>query len=217
MNKTSLKRKVFNLIPRFVTNIIFKNKINSNVAVSYNNAFLKNCKIRCNGENNKIILSSGASVAGCSFHFLGDNNTVYIGENAQLNKVEFWIEDSSNRINVGDGTTTSGQCQFAAIEGTVIDIGKDCMFSSQINLRTGDSHSIIQNGKRINESRDIKIGNHVWIGTQVNILKGTKICDNSIVGACSLVSAEFEEDGIIIAGVPAKKIKENIDWDRKRI
>ncbi|MBP2659028.1 MAG: hypothetical protein H6Q69_2060 [Firmicutes bacterium] len=39
------------------------------------------------------------------------------------------------------------------------------MFSHDVHIRNGDSHSIIdlQTKKRINFSKDIIIGDHVWI------------------------------------------------------
>ena len=67
---------------------------------------------------------------------------------------------------------------------------------------------------RINEPKDIVIGNHVWIGKRVQCLKGTVISDNSIVGAGSLVTKEFCESNVIVAGNVAKVIKKGVSWKR---
>ena len=55
-----------------------------------------------------------------------------------------------------------------------VKIGEDCMFAYDIDIRTGDSHSIIDknSGKRINYAQDISIGNHVWLASHCRILKG---------------------------------------------
>ena len=37
---------------------------------------------------------------------------------------------------------------------------------------------------------------------------------NSVVGQKSLVTRVFEEENVILAGVPAKIIKRDISWDR---
>ena len=46
------------------------------------------------------------------------------------------------------------------------------------------------------------------------ILKGAKISDGSVVGAMSLVNKKFEEENIVLAGVPARKIRGNVSWKR---
>lgn len=217
MNKTSLKRRIFNLIPRHATNVIFKNKIRGNIKTVYNNAFLKNCVITCNGNNNQLILGKNVTLNNCEFFVAGDNNTIIIGDGCMLHRVNFWIEESGNEINLGEKTTVGKNTSFSAIEGTKILIGKDCMFSSNIDVRTGDSHTILQNGERINPSKDVVIGEHVWVGQKVLILKGSSLAKNSIVGAGALVTSSYNQEGCIIAGVPSKIIKENISWERERL
>lgn len=112
--------------------------------------------------------------------------------------------------------TMGEKVELAACEGKTILIGDDCMFSHDIAFRTTDSHSIIDaHGKRQNKAKDIVIGKHVWIGLECLILKGCTIPDNCIVGAKSLVSASLEiKENSIVAGNPARVIKENINWCR---
>ena len=49
------------------------------------------------------------------------------------------------------------------------------------------------------------------------ILKGVTIPDNSIVATGSIVTREFKDKNVLIAGNPAKIIKEGVDWSRNRI
>ena len=92
------------------------------------------------------------------------------------------------------------------------------MFSHNIRLRTSDSHSIVDSkGNRINYSKNIVVGNHVWVGLESLILKGSVIADNSVVAARATVNKQFEQSGCIIAGAPAKQIKEDINWDRRKL
>lgn len=180
---------------------------------------MKKTRIRMKGINNKIIFNSkDVRLFNCSFFISGDNNTILIGEECNLNNCNFWMEDSNNIIQLGAKTTISGDTQIACIEGCKVMIGTDCMFSSDISIRTGDSHSIIDNeGTRINRSKNVSIGNHVWVGTKCIINKGSAIPDNSIVDAGSVVTKLFDESNIIVAGNPAKKIKSGIEWIRERI
>ena len=67
----------------------------------------------------------------------------------------------------------------------------------------------------MNRSKGIIIGNHVWVGNRVHILKNTVIPDNTIVGTKSIVNKPFEDTNTVIAGIPAQIVKKNINWDRR--
>lgn len=150
--------------------------------------------------------------------FKGRNNKIVVGNNVRLSGVTFWFEDDDNEIIIGDNTTMEGNNQLAACEGTKIIIGRDCMFAHNVNFRTTDSHSIInENGKRINPAKDIFVGNHVWIGTDAIILKGSNIPDNCIVSARALVTSHRYESCSVIGGIPARQINHGVNWLRERI
>lgn len=54
--------------------------------------------------------------------------------------------------------------------------------------------------------KKIKIGDNVWIGWGVIILKGVSIGDNSVIAAGSVVVSDIPEN-CIAAGNPAKLVK----------
>lgn len=148
----------------------------------------------------------------------GDNGTIKIGPKCYAVNTEFYIEDANGTIEVGKDTSLCGKAHLAVIEGTKIKIGENCLFSSEITFRTGDSHSLLDlKGNRINPSKDIEIKDHVWIGHKVSINKGVTIQENSVIGTGAIVTRTFLEGNVVIAGVPAKIVKENINWDAKRI
>ena len=187
-------------------------------SVTYNRCFFKKLNIKIRGTGNQIILKDFSKLLNTKIFVYGNNNTISIGKECLLNNVTLWIEDNNNEISIGDKTTFHGETHLAAIEGTKIAIGEDCMFSSNILFQTGDSHSIIDiENNRINSSRDIRIGNHVWVGTRVTCLKNTEISDNCIIGATATVCGKHLKSNCIIGGVPAKILKENINWLRQRI
>lgn len=83
-----------------------------------------------------------------------------------------------------------------------IEIGKFCMFSSDITLTNGthDKNSFEPSSKKL------KIGHGCWIGHGVKIIKGVTIGNNVIIGGGSVVINDIP-DNAIVAGVPAKVIK----------
>lgn len=92
------------------------------------------------------------------------------------------------------------------------------MLANDIIFRNGDSQSIldIHSKLRINYSKDISIGKHVWIGEKAIILKGVELGDNCIVATGSIVTKKFNGN-VIVAGNPATIKREGIKWIRERI
>lgn len=169
------------------------------------------------GSNNSIVIGDGCNINDTYIRFWGDDNHVTINDSCKI-AGRFLFDGTNQQLNIGRMTTFE-RVGIVIAEGTSVSIGEDCMFSYGIQLRTTDAHSIIDltTGMRSNQAQDLKIGNHVWVGAEVIIQKGSKIPNNSIVGIRSVVSGKFHTDHIAIAGVPAKIVKEMIDWDRKLI
>lgn len=183
------------------------------------NCQMKGCDVHSiHGKSNQILIKDGSTLLKCSFIINGNNNKIVIGNRCKMSNTTFWIKGNNNIIDIGDGTTVGIGTQFAALEGTSVVVGKDCMFSHDILVRTSDSHSIVDiDGKRINFSKNIIIGNHCWVGLQALILKGSVIPDNSVVAARATINKQFETAGCIMAGAPAKVVKQGINWDRRQL
>ncbi len=183
-------------------------------------AILRKCIILIVGTGNRIEID-GAEITrleSCHIIIHGNNNRIKIGKSVKTS-VNITIEDDNNRVLLGDRFRGGANSELAAIEGTTISFGSDCMLSGNICLRTGDSHSILDSTtlKRTNRSRSIVIGEHVWIGNTVLIFKGVQIGAHSIVGGGSVVSGKTYPEHSLIAGNPAVVVRENVDWMDERI
>lgn len=93
-----------------------------------------------------------------------------------------------------------------------IVFGKDNLMSWECLIMDTDYHKIFQDGELINSNKQIKIGNHVWMGARVIVLKGICIPDNCVIAAGSNVVKTYNEEACVIAGNPAKVVKNNIVW-----
>lgn len=183
-----------------------------------NGAALFRCRIDCKGKNNTILLDKQTLLTNCHIYIRGNDNVIAIGKQAHAKCAEFYIEDNCNRIQIGNNTNLCGQIHLACTEGKTITIGDGCMFSSQIVFRTGDSHSVLSTeGERINPAQDIIVGDRVWLGHRVLLNKGTVISADSVVGTGAVVTKAFTQPNVVIAGVPAKIIKQNISWCAERL
>lgn len=169
----------------------------------------------------------------------GNDNLVRIGFPQDFQNSRLEMFGNGNRFEKQRSGAKTGGVFFHLNHGSRVIIGRNCLFNGNISIlakekkgvsvilgdnvimgtgciiRTGDGHTIVDKGSRdpLNEPQDVVIDRHVWIGARCMLLKGTKISADSIVGAMSLVNKKFEEKNLLIAGVPARVIREGIDWD----
>lgn len=92
---------------------------------------------------------------------------------------------------------------------TKIEIGESATIGRDVVIRDYDGHYIEVDGYE--NAKPIAIGKHVWIGNRAMILKGVTIGDGAVVAAGAIVTKDVPAN-CIVAGVPAKIIKENIYW-----
>lgn len=151
---------------------------------------------------------------------------ITIKNNCVLNKAKFrlFVNPNESSVFIDSGSTFEPDLELHANSGKKIKIGKDCMFSYDITVWSGDGHSIfdVETEKNINSlyqnlpqyKNELIIGNHVWVGKGANIMHGTSIGDGSIIGMESVVKGKFPNN-CSIGGNPAKLIRKNIAWSRR--
>jgi serine acetyltransferase len=213
-------RGAHNCVPYYYVRQLRKTRIliigDGNSVVFAREARIQSCNIVIRGNRNHVSIGSSA-LTGVRAIISGDGNACTVGDGCTILRLSLVCEDSGNSISIGASTQILGSTELAAIEGKNISIGKNCLFSSDIHFRTGDSHSLTDlQGRRINPSRDIFIGDHVWIGMKVTVLKGAALAGSSVIGACSVVSRRFDKSNCVIAGNPAQVLQEGIDWRVER-
>lgn len=142
-------------------------------------------------ENGKFLIKNDFEV--------GQNIQIIISANGSL---IFGGKDKSS----GSGITSDTKILVAEH----IEIGEDSIIAWDCSITDSDWHDI----EGIIKTKPVYIGKHVWLGHGVSVLKGTEIADNTIIGAKSLVSRAYTQPAILLAGSPAKIIKENVTWTR---
>lgn len=116
----------------------------------------------------------------------------------------------------GIGVQVGERCKFVAISGGtfgsepyLISIGNHVETSFGVNFITHDGGVWVVRDQEpdLDVMATIQVGNNVFIGANSIILPGTNIGDDCVVGAGSVVRGEIPS-GSVVAGVPAKVIKE---------
>ena len=121
---------------------------------------------------------------------------------------------SNADISISDGATLeigSGYVNHGARIHCFsnIKIGEQVYIGDDVAIRDSDGHEIIGAEKPM--SMPIVIEDHVWIGAKVTILKGVTIGEGSVVAAGAVVSKDVPPH-TLVAGVPAKVVKEHVSW-----
>lgn len=127
----------------------------------------------------------------------------------------------SKEVEIGKGTNIRPYCW---IRGDV-KIGKYCaigpFFKALPNDHDGDYPAIqaeFQNritGDYYGKKGSIKVGNDVWTGIDVTVLRGVKIGDGAIIGAGSVVTKDVEPYEVV-AGVPVEHIRYRFSEEKRK-
>lgn len=89
-----------------------------------------------------------------------------------------------------------------------ITIGDDVAFGPDLTILDSDFHQI---SGQPSMTQPVHIGNHVWISSRCMVLKGVTIGDGAVVGAGSVVTRHVPA-GCLVAGNPARVIREGVTW-----
>jgi acetyltransferase-like isoleucine patch superfamily enzyme len=147
---------------------------------------------------------------GSGVRLLKKNGTVVLGTKVQLHrqvKLSAWGTDGPARIEIGDGTAIGDRTEIHA--GNRVSIGTGCNISWDVNILDRDYHKLESDQEVI---APVHIGDRVWIGCRAIILKGVTIGDGSVVAAGSVVTRDVPA-GALVAGNPAKVIREGVVWE----
>lgn len=180
------------------------------------NPKIQNLQVFFRGKNNYIEFQEPLKINNTmTIIAYDDDSVIKFGKNFSPSKLFIGVHKNSN-IEIGTGFTCM-KGLITAATNTKIAIGNECMFATYIVVRSGDMHTIYDKDTNeiLNPDEDTIIGDHVWVAYSCQILKGSKIPSNCVVGAESLVNKKFEEENCIIAGCPAKVIRRNIGWDKR--
>jgi maltose O-acetyltransferase len=112
------------------------------------------------------------------------------------------------RIEIGDRTEFNNNLMIKS-EGAGIRIGKDGLFGANIEIFDSNFHDVHPERRKAGTQSmaPVEIGDNVFVGMSVKILKGVTIGSDSVIGAGSVVSSSIPA-GVIAAGNPARVIRE---------
>ena len=186
------------------------------------------------------ILYDGPDVPGVRIEFTGSGNTLVVAPQIRPGRLNIMFDcdngtmrmagcrfgtfsgfiriGQDSTVSLGENVTTTNLCVISAVEGTSVVIGNDVMLASENELRADDGHAIfdVESGLRVNWSRDITVGNHVWLAKRAVLLGGADVGDGSVVGFASLVTGRIPNNCVAV-GSPARVVRRDIAWERPHL
>lgn len=165
------------------------------------------------GRNTRIVLLNGSTKSDIR---IADNCYIY----GTLKS------ESNGKIIIDKNVHIGPRTQVGSVSS--IHIKEFSMISTDIVIMDNNNHPVNPSDRKtINScksnfqykkwkysiSENIVIGENTWLGRNSVILKGVELGCNSIVASNSVVTKSYGEN-LILAGNPAKVVKENIDEEK---
>lgn len=154
------------------------------------------------GKNFKLGMSGGV---------LGDKDKIVVGNNVSLSG---WLISDGGKIIIGDNTIINKNTIIRSMN--LVKIGKYCDIASDCAIQDHNSRSLDYRERRkymLTGKFDEKvlnspviIGDDVWIGRRVTILKGVRVGNGAILATNAVVTKDVPSSSIA-AGNPAKIVK----------
>lgn len=194
---------------------------NARVVIGKNFKFKGTIEVR---NNSKFIIGDNVTIENANPWLVANDAVCVVGADCRFKKTGLVNVLDNAELYIGEESTFENNYHMSIQEETTCRFGKDCMASNDLIVRTNDGHTIFDNEKKVNvntvseirSKRHIILGNHVWVGQRCALLYNTEIGDNTIVGLGSVVKGKFDSN-CMVAGVPAKVIKHNVSWSRKKV
>lgn len=161
----------------------------------------------------RLILKGVLSLSANCFGENGRSSILRMDENAVLDCSGFTFMYGADiiifkgaHLVLGKNSYINSDCKIRC--HSEITIGEDCAISHDFTIMDSDAHKIDEK----TNTEPVHIGNHVWIGTRVTILKGVTVGDDAVIAAGSVVTKDVPARALV-GGVPARVLKEEVKWN----
>lgn len=110
-------------------------------------------------------------------------------------------------VSIGAKTVLGQECTISAYKH--VSIGRECVIADRVMFIDFD-HGVVDVERPIRlqgiYTRDVNVGNNVWIGYGACILRGVTVGDNAVIGTNSVVTKDVPANAVV-GGVPARLIR----------
>ena len=159
-----------------------------------------------------VVLGKGGRFIGRTYFERFPDSSIVVGNNCRFRNKHasnttgiycpciIATDTSEARIVIGNGCGFSGtriRCAKSVVLGNNVRCGANTYIADT------DAHT---DDPRAGRNREVVIGDNVWLGMNVVVLKGVHIGENSVIGANSVVTKDIPEN-VVAVGNPCKVIR----------
>ncbi len=146
---------------------------------------------------------------GKGVRVLRKNCEIKLGNKVQLHryvKISAWGTSKKAALHIGDNVAIGDRTEIHA--GDYISIGNNSIISWDCCIMDRDYHKLESETEVL---KPVIIGENVWIGCRVLILKGVTVGDGAVIAAGSVVTSDVPA-GAVVGGNPARILKQEVKW-----
>lgn len=144
----------------------------------------------------------------------GDRSTVFLDERVVLTAGEVYCGADSSIVLHGPVIATRSPVLDARNGGRIIVAG-DQLWAAGVYVATDDMHRLqdAATGERLNPfGATIRLGRHVWLCREAVVTGHVEIGHDVCVGMRAVVRGQKIPDEVVVAGVPARVVRERTTW-----
>jgi acetyltransferase-like isoleucine patch superfamily enzyme len=145
-------------------------------------------------------------VAGRVHLFRVSDTQLVLGDYVYLfGDVRLSLRASGATVTIGDETYIGHHSEVSSLSS--VTIGSRCAIGPDVVIRDNDEHWLAHRPM----TAAVTIGDDVWICGRAIVLKGVTIGDGAVVGAGAVVTSDVPARSLV-AGVPARVVREEVSW-----
>ncbi len=139
---------------------------------------------------------------------IGSENAFGYGPAPRLGCGEILLQPRARNAQVIIGNRNAFSNNVSLVAMGKIAFGDGCLVGDQVSIYDCDFHEIdpCNRNRSVGPILPVIIGNNVWLGSRVIVLKGVTIGDNSVIAAASVVTKSIPAN-CVAAGNPAEVIR----------
>jgi hypothetical protein len=180
-------------------------------------------RIAAPGRDNVIAFDNAAWSGQCTaaIRILGGDCVVVMNDIADgfVRIPTLFMRSHRQLLFWGAGSTAVDVSLELEGEGASLVIGDDALIANGVWIRNYDMHAIhdLAGGAQINRPPcDTVLERHVWLGQDALLLHCERVGQGSIIGARALAKG-FVPRHVMVAGAPARVIREGVSWGRSAL